>query len=306
VLETLLWASYVMGMELPGRDALFSKFTIRFESARRQSSRLQYSLALRSFDLRIGQMRAAFDIRASAKALASGECWSFVRPALKAEPEELPQSEALAGRVALLVGASRGLGAALRRALQSQGAAVIGVSRSLDSADGDIVAGDASKLETLERVRERIVREHGRLDYLICNACPSILPLRLEPSALARVEDYVARSLSLVAAPLAAFLDLLNRSGGCTIAISSSAVEQPVREWPHYIAAKNAVEGLVRVAPLQYPQTSALIVRPEKLLTDMTNTPLGRRGAVPPIEFALRVLQRLQQPFQPGTSEIFR
>jgi hypothetical protein len=48
-----------------------------------------------------------------------------------------------------------------------------------------------------------------------------------------------------------------------------------------------------------------LIARPEKLLTDATNTRMGRKGAVPPVDFALRIAERLHQPLKPGTAEIF-
>jgi NAD(P)-dependent dehydrogenase (short-subunit alcohol dehydrogenase family) len=82
------------------------------------------------------------------------------------------------------------------------------------------------------------------------------------------------------------------------------AVEQPVREWPHYVAAKRAVEAFATVAPLQYPQTSALIVRPEKLLTEMTNTPMGRQKAAPPGQMANEIVERLQKPLRPGSTEI--
>jgi NAD(P)-dependent dehydrogenase (short-subunit alcohol dehydrogenase family) len=88
------------------------------------------------------------------------------------------------------------------------------------------------------------------------------------------------------------------------VVISSVAAERPVREWPHYVAAKNAVEALARVAPLQYPRISALIVRPEKLLTEMTNTPMGRRGALPPGQLAARIADRLGRPLTQGASEI--
>ncbi len=70
--------------------------------------------------------------------------------------------------------------------------------------------------------------------------------------------------------------------------VSSVAVEKPVRDWPHYVAAKNAVEGLGLVAPLQYPDTGCLIIRPDKLLTDMTNTPMGRQNAMSPSVFCRR------------------
>ncbi len=164
--------------------------------------------------------------------------------------------------------------------------------------------GDAADPEALRRLRERVLREHGRLDFLICNACPPVLPLRLEPNAAGRIGAYIDLAVSLTLAPLSEFLELLNRSDGCAVIISSVFVEHPVKEFPHYIAAKQAVEMLGRVASLQYRRVRTLIVRPQKLLTAMTNTPLGRLGAASPALIANRIAARLEDPLEPGMTEI--
>jgi hypothetical protein len=76
--------------------------------------------------------------------------------------------------------------------------------------------------------------------------------MRLEPNATDRVGAYINSAVCLTLAPLCEFLELLNRSEGCAVIISSAFVEHPVKEFPHYIAAKQAVEMLGRVASLQY------------------------------------------------------
>jgi NAD(P)-dependent dehydrogenase (short-subunit alcohol dehydrogenase family)/acyl dehydratase len=307
VLPALSWSSYLVGMELPGRAALFFKLALEFDSPPNRAAEMNYQASVRSFDIRTRQVRMDVSIANGECRVASGECWAFTRPAMPLEEVESPQpvSDALAGRVAVVIGASRGLGAATVRALKRNGALVFSLSRSANtSTNGLSELGDATDLEVLHRLRQRVLAEQGRLDILICNACPAILPLRLEPNALGRIEDYINRAVSLAAAPLCAFLDLLNESGGCAVVISSVAAERPVREWPHYVAAKNAVEALARVAPMQYPRISSLIVRPEKLLTEMTNTPMGRRGALPPAQLAARIAERLGQSLKQGASEI--
>jgi NAD(P)-dependent dehydrogenase (short-subunit alcohol dehydrogenase family) len=307
VLAALSWSSYLVGMELPGRAALFFKLALEFDSPPNRVPEMNYQALVRSLDIRTSQVRMDVSIAFGDSRFASGECWAFTRPALAAEEAESPAlvSDALAGRVAVVIGASRGLGAATVRALKRTGAVVFSLSRSASSStNGLFELGDATDLEVLARLRQRVSAEQGHLDILVCNACPAILPLRLEPNALGRIEDYINRAVSLAAAPLCVFLDLLNESGGCAVVISSVAAERPVREWPHYVAAKNAVEALARVAPMQYPRISALIVRPEKLLTEMTNTPMGRRGALHPGQLAARIAERLAQPLTPGASEI--
>jgi NAD(P)-dependent dehydrogenase (short-subunit alcohol dehydrogenase family) len=308
VVEALCCSSYLVGMDLPGRAALFSKLALDFERAPRQAAEPRYRASVRSLDPRTSQVRMNVSLELGDRLVAHGECWAFIRLAVPPVAEvELPAaaSDALAGQVALVIGASRGLGAATRLALEVRGALVYALSRSTgDGASDRCELGDAADPTVLNRVRERISAEQGRLDILVCNACPPILPLRLELNAIERISDYVRRAISLTLAPLCTFLDLANMSGGCAVVISSAAVERPVREWPHYVAAKQAVEALARVAPLQYPRISTLIVRPEKMLTQMTNTPAGRRGALPPERLAGRIAERLGQPLKPGSSEI--
>ena len=193
----------------------------------------------------------------------------------------------------------------MKRALALRGAAVFGMARSGIAGDlSRTEVGDAADPEALRRLRERVSKEHGRLDFLICNACPPVLPLLLEPNAVARIGAYIDLAVSLTLAPLTEFLELLNRSDGCAVIISSILVEHPVWEFPHYVAAKGAVEALAHVALLQYPRISSLIVRPPKLLTAMTNTPISRVGAEPPELLANRIAARLEDPLPPGQAEI--
>ena len=200
--------------------------------------------------------------------VASGQLCSFIRPPVP-EVEEIDSTgvkrSSLAGRVAVLLGSSRGLGAAMKQALELRGAAVYGMARSANAGElSRTEVGDAADPEALRRLRERVLREHGRLDFLICNACPPVLPLRLEANAVERIGAYIDLAVSLTLAPLSEFLELLNRSDGCAVIISSVYVEHPVKEFPHYIAAKQAVEMLGRVASLQYRRVRTLIVRPRE------------------------------------------
>lgn len=304
----LCWASYLVGMELPGETALFSRLKLRFHKSPGLSGPMGFRASIASVDTRFAA--AAMDVSLSQgdAMIASGQCWSYVRPpapGVEAIETAAGQTESLAGRAAIILGSSRGLGAAMKQALESRGAAVFGMSRTGNSADpGRTETGDAADPEALRRLRERVTGTAGRLDFLICNAFPSVLPLTLSTNAAERIEAYIRNAVALTLAPLCEFLDLLNQCGGCAVIVSSAAVEQPVREWPHYIAAKRATEGLACVASLQYPRVATLIVRPPKLLTAMTNTPMGRIGATAPGVIAARIAARLENPFEPGQTEI--
>ena len=193
----------------------------------------------------------------------------------------------------------------MKQALRFRGAAVYGMARSTNSGEPSWTeVGDAADPEALRRLRQRVLGKHNRLDFLICNACPPVLPLRLEPNAASRIAAYIESAVSLTLTPLCEFLDLLNSSDGCAVIVSSVFAEDPVKEFPHYAAAKQAVEMVGRVATLQYRRVRTLIVRPRKLLTTMTNTPLGRSNATSPALIASRIATRLEDPPAPGRTEI--
>ncbi len=305
--KLLCWSSYLVGMELPGESALFSRLVLHFRRTDPCPSIMTYRASVASVDSRFGQVVMNVSLLNGDSALASGQLCSFIRPPVP-EVEEIDATgvkrSSLAGRVAVLLGSSRGLGAAMKQALELRGAAVYGMARSANAGElSRTEVGDAADPEALRRLRERVLREHGRLDFLICNACPPVLPLRLEANAVERIGAYINLAVSLTLAPLSEFLELLNRSDGCAVIISSFYVKHPVKEFPHYIAAKQAVEMLGQVASMQYRRVRTLIVRPEKLLTAMTNTPLGRLDAASPALIANRIATRLEGPLQAGTTE---
>jgi NAD(P)-dependent dehydrogenase (short-subunit alcohol dehydrogenase family) len=221
----------------------------------------------------------------------------------------VPASATLKGKVALVVGGSRGLGASIVQLLSLQGCKVLvayhksktaaaALKTSLKDAPGEVslLEGDASDITWCKEIRERIVRDEGKLDFLICSAGPALLPLSLGPHAIDRVNNHVRHSFALVSVPMAVFLDRLAETAGWNVVISSTAVRNTVAEWPHYVSAKHAIEGLVKVAAQQYKPVNFLVVRPPRLLTDLTNTPLGREGAIPSEKVAAKIVKRLSRP----------
>ncbi len=324
-ITTLLWSSYLIGMELPGERALFSKLSLQFTPQQSQpSAPLSYQGKVTDIDDRFNLVQIQAKLAVDTVAVAIAKLSAFVRndsPVNTPQSIEamLPRSTILKNQVALVIGGSRGLGAAIVHSLALQGCTVLInyyksqrdaelLQQSLADAPGEIVLmqGDASDLTWCESAKSQILRDYGKLDFLVCNACPPILPLWIESNAIHRVNDYVSKSLALMSVPMATFLDVLSKFSGCNVAISSVfSTQTPPSDLPHYVSAKHAIEGLMRVAAVEYSNVSNLLVRPPKLLTDQTNTPMGRQGAIASEVVAVKLIQSLIDNIaNPGQIEI--
>jgi NAD(P)-dependent dehydrogenase (short-subunit alcohol dehydrogenase family) len=313
-------------MELPGERALFSKLSLQFQPLQQSQSPkpLSYRAKVADLDNRFNLVQIQAKLAVQETAVGEAKISAFVRPdspVSKSQSIEalLPSSTILKDKVALVIGGSRGLGAAIAKTLALQGCTVfVNFFRSkleaerlrddLEDACGRIILfqGDASNLEWCNKTRQKIEQMYGKLDFLICNACPPILPTWLETSAIGRINNYVSLSLALMSTPMASFLDLLSKNGGWNIIISSIYTSQQApAELPHYVAAKCAIEGMVKVAAQEYDTVNHLIVRPPKLLTDQTNTPLSSQGAINPEVIAVKLVQNLvKQVAHPGKFKI--
>jgi NAD(P)-dependent dehydrogenase (short-subunit alcohol dehydrogenase family) len=312
-IATLMWCSYLVGMELPGRRGLCCKLTVDFNTQwHGANTELIYMARVVAFDPRFDLLTIDAEIRSGGILLANADIQAFAReevPALTPTSVEclLPRSDLLKGKIALVVGGSRGLGAAMVQALSLQGCTVLvnflqseasarQLQDTLVDAPGQIelVQGNASDLEWCIELHSEIIRRYGRLDFLVCSACPPLLPLHLNTRTANRINEYVGKSLALVNVPMATFLNTLAQNRGWNIVISAQLTPSTLSvDWPHFASAKGAIEGLTRVMAVEYGKVSFLIVRPPRMRTELTNTPMSRQGSLAPEHVAIKVVMRL-------------
>ena len=165
----------------------------------------------------------------------------------------------LAGRIALVTGASRGIGRAVALRFAAEGAEVICVARTegaLEELDDEIArAGgkavlapqDLTDFEAIDRMAAGVAQRYGRLDILVGNAGEiggGLAPVgHLEPRHFARAFDVnVTANYRLIRA----FDPLLRRSqAGRAIFVTSGVTRGVFPYWGAYAASKRALEGLV-------------------------------------------------------------
>ena len=91
-------------------------------------------------------------------------------------------------------------------------------------------------------------------------------------------------------------LPLLESRRGWVIVISSVYVTRPPRRFAHYVAAKAALEGLIRAVALEHPTVKFMIVRAPKVLTDQTNVNFDLEPASPATGIVGRILEAVTRP----------
>ena len=164
----------------------------------------------------------------------------------------------LSGRIALVTGASKGIGAATARSLAAAGAHVVLTGRDVKSLEAveDAIhdSGGSSTIAPLDltepdgvpRLAAAIAQRWDKLDILVLNAAylPSLTPVtQMEPKQFGQ-----ALTINVLAtqALLAAFDPLLKRAGSArVIGLTSSVGSAPRAFWSAYAASKAAFEVLL-------------------------------------------------------------
>jgi 3-oxoacyl-[acyl-carrier protein] reductase len=222
----------------------------------------------------------------------------------------------LTGKVALVTGASRGIGRAIAGRLAAQGALVVAAARG-DNARASVeeIATSGGRAEALtldvtdaaavEAAPGDIVKRHGRLDIVVSNAGVTRDQLLMRMKR----EDWDAvLATNLTATFLlaqAAMRPMLKQKSGRIIAISSVVGQTGNAGQSNYAASKAGLIGFAKALAREVASRSITvnIVAPGMIDTDMTRAiaeraqidwssqiPLGRLGTVNEVAAAVSFL----------------
>ncbi|HZE97095.1 MAG TPA: oxidoreductase [Planctomycetota bacterium] len=201
----------------------------------------------------------------------------------------------LAGKIAVVTGASRGIGLAIVRSLTGEGARVVAGARSIQTLENlpgvTAVAVDLAKPDAPGSLVERAVREHGRVDVLVNNM--GAVRLRLNGFLGTSDEEFEwalqMNFFSALRATRAAVTQMVKQGGGSIVSVASvNAFFQPDGGTIDYGAAKAALVNLTKSLSQEFGPRGIRVnaVSPGPVSTDLW---LGEGGVAQTVAKALGV-----------------
>jgi len=223
----------------------------------------------------------------------------------------------LRDKVVLITGASRGIGLAIARALDKEGARLVLAARNrgpLARAAAELpgtvlsIPTDVTQPGDVARLLSAVQKEIRRLDVVINNAGV----FTFKPFAKTSLADWrrnLETNLTSIFLVSRAALPLLKRSRGDMVNVLSVSSRIPFRNCAAYTASKFGALGLTGVLrrELRAEGIRVMAVLPgmtETRMKDELDFPVGRGDLLQPADVATAVLSALVQPRRATPEEI--
>ena len=214
-------------------------------------------------------------------------------------------------KVAIVTGASQGIGAGIVEAFRDRNYRVVATSRSIKpTADTGVITvqGDIGAADTAERVLKTALDKFGRVDTLVNNAGMFMA----KPFTLYSPDDYaiyIATNVTGFFHITQRALEVMGKQGsGHVVTITTSLVDQPMSSVPAVLASltKGALSAATKALAIEYASTGIRVnaVSPGIIKTPMHPPeaypalaalhPMGRMGEVQDVVDAVLYLDGAQ------------
>ncbi|MGH7766601.1 MAG: SDR family NAD(P)-dependent oxidoreductase [Candidatus Binatia bacterium] len=196
----------------------------------------------------------------------------------------MAQGKPLSGKVVLITGASRGIGAAAAKRLAESGASVVvNYLKSRDQAaeilkhaenegaGGMIWQADVTDRSQVDRMAQAVKENFGAIDVLVNNAFFPFEVAPLQQLARKHLEEATSKELAALHNCVQAFVPgMIEKKKGKIIVVSTRLAQQPLPRMGAYAAAKAALESMANTLAIELgPSGIAVnIVTPAFTLTD--------------------------------------
>lgn len=229
----------------------------------------------------------------------------------------MAENKPFEGRVALVTGASRGIGAATAKALAAKGAHVILTARddaALERVEDEIhEAGgtatiapvDLGESDGVARLAQAIASRWDALDFLVISAAylPTLTPVtQIDPK---QFNTAITINILATQALLAGLHPLLKRADAARIiGLTSSVGETPRAYWSAYASTKAAFDNLLDSYAQEVEKTGSIrvaIVDPGATRTNMRAKAYpgeDPQTVKPPEDVATRIAELIEQDFE--------
>lgn len=212
----------------------------------------------------------------------------------------------LAGRTAVVTGASRGIGAATARSLDAAGARVALCARSADpldevasslSNDPVTITADLATDDAPATIRDRALESLGGVDILVNNAGFGVRTDSLELDAATIDQLHVVNVRNVLLLTTALLPSMIERGHGSVVNLSSISGVRGTPRRAGYAASKGAVDGMTRSLAMEFGPKGVRVnaVAPGAIVTSMWERNRAIAGVIEKVE-AQTALRRWGTP----------